>query len=335
MLVVTGGVAYYRFALRSRVSLEDSAYVLADSLPVMDAPAEVRLVVGELKKGARVNVLGRTRNWARVRLGDGRTGWVEARGLLDSQFYEAGQRLLDGLAGVPAQATGHPSLPVNLRLEPSRDAPQLALLDQKQSVEIFGRRLVDRPAELDHRTSGTSPREAWYLVRTGSQAGWVLGRLVSLNIPEPISMYAQDVNVVAWLALNAVEDGGKQVPQYLLADRIGTQDFDFNHVRVLTWWKKRRAYATAYRESNLNGHFPVRVAHINGIPYFRLRLTDDSGRKFQRIYGLFDTITRPVGTVEGWTTDAMPTHPWPRYGHRRSLKAPAHSVAALRAPDGP
>ena len=294
-----------------------AAYVVPDSAEVMDTPAEVHLVLGELKRGDRVDVLSRTRNWARVRVSDGRVGWVEGKNLLNAEMFDASEHLLKGLAGLPAQAVGHPSVPANLHLEPSRAAPELALLDDKQRLEIYGRRLVDRPLRPDSEPSETPLRDAWYLVRAGSQAGWVLGRLVTLNVPEALSPYAQDTNLVAWLVLNTVEDEGRQVPQYLVADRIGTQDYDFSHIRVFTWWKQKRTYATAYTESNLEGFFPIRTSQINGIPYFRLRLTDDRGRKFQKIYGLFATVPRSLGIVEGWATDAVPTQPVMQAKRRR------------------
>jgi hypothetical protein len=130
-------------------------------------------------------------------------------------------------------------------------------------------------------------------------------------------MYAQGTNVVAWLVLNTVVDGGQQVPQYLVADRIGTQEVDFNHIRVFTWWIKDHKYVTAYVESGLNGYFPMRGTSLAGVPYFRLRLIDQGGRKFQKVYGLFDTITRPLGTVDGWESDALPVRPAPRHRRRR------------------
>jgi hypothetical protein len=55
---------------------------------------------------------------------------------------------------------------------------------------------------------------------------------------------------------------------------------------------------------------------MKGVPYFRLRLIDDQGEKYQKVYGLFDTITRTVGTVPGWESDAMP--PSPAHHHQRS-----------------
>ena len=98
--------------------------------------------------------------------------------------------------------------------------------------------------------------KAWYLVQGGSHAGWILGRRVHLDIPKSISAYAQDTNLVAWLVLNTVDDSGHLVPQYLVADRLGTQACDFTDIRVLTWWKKKQTYAIAYNEGGLKAIFP-------------------------------------------------------------------------------
>lgn len=329
-LVALGGVAYLFYRPRPSRPLE-IAFVLPETLDVVDTPAEIRLVIATLQSGEQLQVLERSRNWTQVRLADGRTGWVESKDLLDAATQQRAEQLLQSLADLSAQAVGHTDGVVNLRLEPSRDATQLAQLPQNQKVEVFGRRVVERPPAPESPGQPASPaREAWYLVRVNSRpaarspvvptggghgpagvaagrAGWVLGRFVELDIPPALSMYAQETNVVAWLVLNTVDDGGQQIPQYVVADRVGTQELDFNHLRVFTWWVKRHRYATAYVESRLNGYFPIRVGQRNGTPYFRLRLMDDAGRKFQKVYGLFDTITRPVGTVDGWESDAMPS----------------------------
>lgn len=308
---------------------------MPDKLPVVDTPAEVRLVIANLRAGEEVQVLDHTRNWSQVRIAGGSVGWVESKDLLDEADYERAQGVAKDLADLPAQAAGHTSGVVNLRLEPSRDAVQLAQLPQNQKLEVFGRRVVERAPAPD-QSVGAAVRDAWYLVRTNAPeglaagAGWVLGRFVELDIPESLSPYAQGSNLVAWVVLNTVEDGGQQVPQFLAADRVGTQELDFNHLRVFTWWAKNHHYVTAYVESNLNGYFPIRVVHRDGVPYFRLRLVDDSGRKFQKVYGLFDTATRPVGIVEGWESDAMPGKPLPHHRARARGSRPGARVPRTR-----
>ena len=292
------------------------AYVLPTALEVVDTPAEIRLTVESLKAGDQVQVLLRTRNWAKVKLADGRTGWVECKDLLDSQTYEASQKLLKDMEGLPVQAEGHTPESVNLRFEPSRDSAPLAQLPNNQKLEVFGRKIVERPSQLD-QPSSPPVKEAWYLVRAGTHAGWVLGRFVSLDIPEALGAYAQGSNVVAWLVLNTVPDEDRQVPQYLVADRMGNQDVDFTHIRVFTWWVKNHRYVTAYVESGLQGYFPIRVVQTGKVPCFRLHLVDADANKIQKVYGLFDTITRPLGIVEGWESDAMPTPSPSRRGRRR------------------
>jgi hypothetical protein len=322
LLIGAGAAAYYRFVYSPRPQVQlEAAWVLPATTEVVDTPAAVHVTMGSLKSGERVEILLRTRNWAKVRFGRGQVGWVVSKDLVDAITFGVGQKLLKDLERLPTQAAGHTSAVVNLRVEPSRDAPQLGQLNEKQRVEIFGRRLVNR----DATSASPAPplpsraRDAWYLVRAEGRAGWVLGRLVSLDIPPALSDYAQGVNLVAWVILNTVQDGPEQVPQYLAADRMGTPDCDFNHFRIFTWWVKHHKYVTAYVESNLNGYFPILVARVGGVPHFRLRLMDDEGHKFQRVYGLFDTITHPVGDVEGWESEAMPVKQ-PEHGRKRARR---------------
>jgi hypothetical protein len=306
LLIAAGIIGYHYFPSWRRLgSPGEVAYVLPSSLEVVDAPGEIRLAVESVKAGDRVQVLGRARNWVKVKLADGRTGWVEGKDILDSQAFEASQKLLKSLESLPVQAQGHAPQAINLRYEPSRDSISLAQLPNNQKLDVFGRKVVKRPAQLD-QPSSPPVKEAWYLVRADQRAGWVLGRNVSLDIPEPLGAYAQSSNIVAWVAVDTVPDEGRQVPQYLAADRAGNQEADFTHIRVFTWWAKNHQYVTAYVESGLQGYFPIRVEHTSHMPYFRLNLVDDSGNKIQKVYGLFDTIVRPLGFVEGWESNAMP-----------------------------
>jgi hypothetical protein len=318
LLLAAAGSAYYYFVYRPAHTFPvEAGYVLPPTVSVVDTPAEVRMVVGVVKSGERVEIARRTRNWALIRAAGNLTGWVENNVLLDAHTYEEGQKLLRDLNNVPVQAEGHTSGVVNLRLEAARDAPQLAQLPQNVKLQIFGRQWLARPAPEGQPAPAAKVSDAWYLIRTDSHAGWLLGRFVALDIPEKLAPFAQGSNMVAWVVLKTVDDGGQAVPEYLTADRVGTQEADFSHIRVFTWWIKHQEYVTAYVESDLNGYFPMRTAVVNGVPYFRLRLMDAQGEKYQKVYGLFDTITRAVGTVPGWESDAMPAAPVTQH-HLRS-----------------
>jgi Bacterial SH3 domain len=308
--LLLGGAAYYHWGRKS-ASLQSGQvkYVVSPSLDVLDTPAPVHQVIGILKTGDRVHVLSVGGDWAKVQLANGSQGWVLAKELIDSGIYEKGQTLLKGLSNELVQAAGHCAGVVNLHTEPSREAPVLAMLTQGEPLEVFGRRMVQRQSAgspVGAPASAASALEAWYLIRSGSRAGWLLGRFVSLDIPPAISPYAENYNLVAWFVLDTVRDGGQAVPQYLVADRVGTGLYDFTHIRVFTWWVKRHHYVTAYVESNLKGSFPIQVERLGNVPYFRLRLVDNQGDKFQKVYKLSSTIVRPIGIVEGWESDARP-----------------------------
>ncbi len=300
--------AYYHSYRTSRDYLE-LEYVTSPSLDVLDTTAVVHNVTQVLKYGDRLEVLQKGDNWAKVRTGDGTEGWVVTRELIPANVYEGGQKLLQELKGRQVQAAGHTVLAANVHLEPRRGAPELGMLTQGQNLEIYDRRLVAKgPAgsETNEAASQAAAGDAWYLVQADSKAGWILGRLVTLDIPQGISQYAASFNLVAWFVLNTVQDGNAAIPQYLAADREGSVKFDFTHIRVFTWSRRYHHYVTSYVKSGLSGNFPIQVEHVGNVPYFRLRLMDGNGNKFQSVYGLFETIVRPVGTVDGWESAAMP-----------------------------
>lgn len=286
-------------------------------MPLNDSAAEVRLEITRLHHGERVGILSRTAHWARVETADGQVGWVEQENLIDAPAFEKGRELLSNMKKESPQASGRTGAPANLRVDPAREAVQITQLAAGERVDVFGRRMVARAPKSGKPEAGETPREAWYMVRAGDRAGWVLGRLISLEIPEAIGHYAQSFNLVAWLVLSTVDDNGRAVPQYVAADREDTQDYDFTRIRVFTWGAVRQEYATAYVESHLKGFFPIRVTNVDGSPGFRLRLEDQKGRKIQKVYRMQQTIVRPAGTIEGWESSAIPEPASARSGRRR------------------
>lgn len=308
ILAVIVGVSYLWFRSSTPAAPLPQEYVISPSLNLLNTPAVVHTVLTELKYGDRVEVMRKEGSWAKVRVNGGGEGWVDRNDLVPAKTYEGGQNLLHQLFTRQIQAAGHTVVPVNLHLEPGRDAPQLGLLSMGQTVDMYDRRMVARKAAGHGPVAAAAAplQDAWYLVRSGSRAGWLLGRMVTLDIPQAISQYAANYNTVAWFVLDTVRDGDSEVPQYLVADREETVEFDFTHIRVFTWSLKGQHYVTSFVRSGLRGVFPIRVEHIRNIPYFRLRLVNAKGNKVQQIYGLFDTFVRPIGTVEGWKSNAMP-----------------------------
>jgi hypothetical protein len=128
-------------------------------------------------------------------------------------------------------------------------------------------------------------------------AGWVLSRFIEPDLPGPVRDYASSSNlhVIAWFELNRVPDGsGGQVPQYLVAGSHGGegQVCDFTMLRVYSWSTARKRYETAYVESNLCGHLPIRVSSEPAGPEFRF--AEGGGNGAERDYVMRQTVVRRV-----------------------------------------
>ena len=128
-------------------------------------------------------------------------------------------------------------------------------------------------------------------------AGWVLSRFIEPDLPGPVRDYASSSNlhVIAWFELNRVPDGsGGQVPQYLVAGSHGGegQVCDFTMLRVYSWSTTRKRYETAYIESNLCGHLPIRVSSEPAGPEFRF--AEGGGNGAERDYVMRQTVVRRV-----------------------------------------
>jgi hypothetical protein len=122
--------------------------------------------------------------------------------------------------------------------------------------------------------------------------------MVDLDVPLDIAQYAEGQRVIAFFALNQVEDRAKEgsdknVSQYLCAvtEPHDGLPYDYDQVRVFTWNIKKHRYETAYREHGLNGVLPVTVTtgdfdKEGTLPVFILRVRDDSGKVSERKYKL-------------------------------------------------
>jgi SH3-like domain-containing protein len=153
--------------------------------------------------------------------------------------------------------------------------------------------------------------EDWFLVRDAQRrTGWVLARMVDIDIPLEIAQYAEGQRIVACFVLNQVLDvndmgQSRQMPQYLMIlnqPKDGTP-WDFNQFRVFTFNAKRHRYETSYRERDLVGVFPVTVGHEDfanegNLPMFIVRSYDEHGKLIEKKYRLNQPIVRRVLSPE-------------------------------------
>jgi uncharacterized protein YgiM (DUF1202 family) len=152
--------------------------------------------------------------------------------------------------------------------------------------------------------------EDWYLVRNSSgQGGWVLLRMVDLDVPLDIAQYAEGQRIVGYFILNTVQetidDQPKQEPQYLvlLNQPKDGLPYDYNQIRVFTRNRNKHRYETAYREREMEGYLPVKTGHATfekegDLPTFTIRKMNDSGQIVDVTYKMNGPIVRRVLSPE-------------------------------------
>jgi len=166
------------------------------------------------------------------------------------------------------------------------------------------------PSSVPHPAAPPAPIEDWWLVRdTHARVGWVLARMVDLDVPLDVAQYAEGQRIMAFFALNEVQDGDKKIPQYLtvLTEPRDGLPFDFNQFRVFTWNVRRHRYETAYRE-RVEGVLPVTVAQEDFgkegvLPVFVVRVLGDDGKVSEHKYKLNTPMVRRV-----YAPGEEPTH---------------------------
>ena len=300
---------------------KEYAYVSAPEAFLRDQVATVFKKVGKLQNGDRVEVLEKYRRFVRVRTDANEVGWIEQRYLTGAEVYEQFQKLAAEHAADPVQAPATTRFATNLHVTPDREGEHLYQLKDGVKLELLARATSEKPASAAQPTPvvarkgkekeglPSKPMEDWWLVRVppapgGSappRVGWLLARMVDLDVPIEIGQYAEGQRIIAFFVLNQVEDLDKQVPQYLVAlnEPHDGMPFDYNQIRMFTWNVKKHRYETAYRERKLQGVLPIRVGQQEfekegKLPVFVLRVKDDAGNLDVRTYKLNGVMVRRV-----------------------------------------
>jgi hypothetical protein len=297
---------------RGSFEKKEYVYVAATQVRMRDRLAQVFNTVATPKNGDKLEVLERQKRFVRVKNADGQEGWVEQRYLIGEDVFQQFQKLSADHSRTASQGQGITRSEVNMHITPERDSPKLYQLHENAKLEVLQRASSEKPANLVHTPSKPTkpgeppppkPMEDWWLVRSQTRVGWVLARMVDLDVPLEVAQYAEGDRIMACFVLSEIDDPqlGKKVPQYLmlLSEPKDGQPFDYNQARVFTWNLKRHRYETAYRERGLYGRFPVIVGQESfgtegTLPTFTLRVLGERGSVLERKYKLNQPIVRRV-----------------------------------------
>ncbi|HKV27227.1 MAG TPA: SH3 domain-containing protein [Candidatus Acidoferrales bacterium] len=249
----------------------ERAYVGAQGVTVWNSTAEVRAAVASLSYGEPVQIFQRDGDRVLIRTNTGVRGWVASDLLLSTALWRAGSLLNEDTESMSVQARGHTRARSNLHIRPGRQWEVISSAPADTPVEMFARQATANPQRQSPQdpVSSSPNSEDWWLVRAHVKneaqiSGWVLGRFVSLDLPEPLPEYqsSEHISIVAWFEINhAMDSTGTVKPEYLV---VGTRDgegrpCDFTLFRVYTWSPRRHRYDTAFIERGLCGSLPVRT----------------------------------------------------------------------------
>ncbi len=312
------------------------AYVSAPQVNMRDRVSALYNKTGTLKNGERVDVLERSKRFVRVRNANGETGWIEQRYLVGEDVYRVFAQLAVENRTLPVQARAVARASLKIHIKPGRDTDSLIQLKEGDKVGILKRATIEKPQSQaaprpakpvavkekhEKAEEPAVPMEDWSLVRDApGHTGWVLARMLDVDVPLDVAQYAEGQRIVAFFVLNAIHDEAappansteenaapapRDVAQYLvlLTEPKDGMPWDYNQARVFTWNLKRHRYETAYRERNLFGVFPASVGTQDfgreGVePVFNLTVKDDDGNLRQKKYRLIGPIVRRVLTPE-------------------------------------
>src|SRR5579871_367011 len=205
---------------------QETAYVTVPQVYLRDRIAAVYNRVALVKNGERLAVLEKSRRFVRVRTADGKEGWVEERYLVGQDVFDQMQKLADDNRNAPVMASGATENDTNIHIAPGRDSEHLYQLKEGAKVQILKRATApkSRPANIPVRedaggkSAAPKPiREDWWLVRDPQgRVGWVLARMIDIDVPLDVAQYAEGQRIVGAFVLDQVQDGDKKVPQYLM-----------------------------------------------------------------------------------------------------------------------
>ncbi len=282
-------------------------YVSVPQVTLRDRVSTVYNKVGTLSNGDRVEVLDRQKRFVKIRSEKGAEGWVEERYLEPEKLFLDLQQLTVKHAKDPVQGKAIARAELKLHVTPSRDSDSLYRLTENEKVDLLQRTTATKagptPAtKPDDKEPPPPPMEDWWLVRdTDGHTGYVIARMLDMDVPLEVAQYAEGQRIVAVFTLNTVKDSsGKQVPQYLmvLTDPKDGLPFDFNQVRVFTWNVRTSRYETAYRE-RLFGLLPVRTGHQvfekeGDEPTFTITVKNEDGTTSDRMYKMNGVMVKRV-----------------------------------------
>ncbi|MCC7175311.1 MAG: SH3 domain-containing protein [Bryobacterales bacterium] len=286
-------------------------FVVPETLNLRAELGPQQPAVATVRHGEKVEILARRRRFVKVRTSAGAAGWVDGSLLFSPEQIEQLRAVARRAARLPSQGEATVFDALNVHTDPDRGAPSFHQIRPGQQVSILEHRLVPRASP------GLAPDD-WLLVRLSPEAaGWVLGNMLFMAIPDEVAQYAEGHRITSYFSLGEVRDEDRVQHNWLWTTITkGREPYQFDSFRVFMWSLRRHRYETAYIERNLRGYYPVTVETPPGAPpRFSLPVEDKDGTRYLRTY-----------TFQGYRVRMVAKVPW---------VAPPEPAAETAAPPAP
>jgi len=305
---------------------EKYVYVTAKEAFLRDRVAAVSNRTATVTNGEKLTILERSRRFVKVRTPDGVMGWIEENKVIDDQAADQFIELGKQHAKDPVVASAKTQDEVVLHITPGREAAHFYRLAENDSLDLLERAAVlkpqppgtvaaKKPDDSADSAPPPPPMEDWWLVRDAKgQTGWILSRMIDVNVPESLARYAEGQRIVGFYLLAHVDDPDSgmtengqtvtSIPEYVtvLSPYKAGLPYDFDQVRVFTWNVKKHRYETAFREHNIEGYLPVQIESRKD-PYGKGELAQQSLPSFT--YHVLSADT-PTPTPDPQTGELKP-----------------------------
>lgn len=222
-----------------------------------------------VKHGERLEILVRRRRFVKVRTASDAEGWVDSRQLLSTQGMLRLKRLHAWVKRQPSQGRATPLDLLNVHIDPNRYAPSFSQISPEGVAEVIGRTVTRRGPYMPDGGPTPAPaptaadvKDDWTLVRLeDGRGGWVVSRLMTMNLPESVGMFAQGHRITSFHQLGQVKDRNRRVVSNYLWTTVSVppEKFHYDRFRVTVWNSRNRRFETAHIESNIRGYYPVTV----------------------------------------------------------------------------
>jgi hypothetical protein len=274
---------------------KEYVYVSAKETYLRDRLAAVTNRVADVQNGERLEVLDRDRRFYQVKTEKGAVGWVDDHVVIDQATYDQFESLDKQHAHDPVVVTGVLRDDSYLHIAPGRKEEHFYLLPENAKMQLLMRASVEKPETAQavpvplpepkkkkpvagEKTKKRDPNappyvpegppmEDWWLVRgPQGQTGWVLSRMMDIDIPQEIAGLAENQRYVAAYRLKTVDDPESkfpngQAPEYVAVTNAWKDGlpYDFDQVRVFTWNAKKHRYEGAMRLRGIEGYLPLTI----------------------------------------------------------------------------